>query len=75
MNLSLGHEILPSCVGHPAPCLPVSIQTRFNILPPTKESCTGIALFETMSLNFTEINTTNMGKPNLPICETISYKH
>jgi hypothetical protein len=66
MNISLGDEILPLCVGHPAPCLPVSIQTWFNILPPTKESHTGIGLFETLSLNFIEIITTNIGKPNLP---------
>jgi hypothetical protein len=75
MNISLGYEILPLCIGHPTPCLPVSIQTWFNILPPTQESHTGIGLFETLSLNFTEINNTNMGKPNLPMCETISYKH
>jgi hypothetical protein len=72
MNMSLGYEILPLYVGHPAPCLPVSIQTWLNIKPPTQESHTGIELFETLSLNFTEINNTNMGKPNLPICKTRS---
>jgi hypothetical protein len=75
MNRSLGHEILTLCVGHPTPCLPVSIQTWLNILPPAQESCTGIGLLETLSSNFTEICTSNMGKPNLPKCKTISYKH
>jgi hypothetical protein len=75
LNISLGYEILPLCVGHPTPCLPVSIQTWFNILPSTQESHTGIGLLETLSLNFTEINNTNMRKPNLPICKTIPYKH
>jgi hypothetical protein len=75
MNISLGYEILPLCTCHPAPCLPVSIQTWFNILPPTQESHTGIGLLETLPLNFTKINNTSMGKLNLPICETISYKH
>jgi hypothetical protein len=75
MNVSLGYENLPLCVGHPAPCVPASIQTWFIILPPTQEKHTGIGLLETLSLNFTEINNINMGKPNLPICKTISYKH
>jgi hypothetical protein len=75
MNISLGYEIPPLCIGHPASCLPVSIQTWFNILPPTQESRTGIGLLETLSLNLTEINNTDMGKPNLPICETKSYKN
>jgi hypothetical protein len=55
MNISLGYEILPLCIGHPTPCLPVSIQTWYNILPPIQESHTGIRLLETLSLNFTEI--------------------
>jgi hypothetical protein len=71
----LGYEMLPLFIGHLTPCLPVSIQTWFSILPPAGESHTGIGLLETLSLNFTEINNTNMGKPNLPICKTMSYKH
>jgi hypothetical protein len=67
MNTSLGYEILPLSTGDPTHCLPVSIQTWFNILPPTLEICTGIGLLETLSLNFTKINNTNMGKHNLPI--------
>jgi hypothetical protein len=74
-NIPLGYEILTLCVGYPIPCLPVSIQTWFNILPPTQESHIGIGLLETLSSNFTEINNTNKGKSNLLICETISYKH
>jgi hypothetical protein len=71
----LGYEMLPLCIGHLTSCLPVSIQTLFNVLPPADESHTGIGLLETFSLNFTEINNTNTGKPNLLICEIISYKH
>jgi hypothetical protein len=75
MNISLGYGILHLCIDHAAPCLPVSIQTWFNILPPTQESRTGFGLLETLSLNFTEINNTNMGKPNHPTYKTIPYKH
>jgi hypothetical protein len=75
MNISLGYEILTLCIGHPIPCLPVSIQTWLNILPPTQESHTGVRPLETLSLNFIEINNTNKGKPSIPICKTISYKH
>jgi hypothetical protein len=50
MNISLGYEILSLCVGHPAPCLPVSIQTWFNTLPPTQQSHTVIGLLEKLSL-------------------------
>jgi hypothetical protein len=35
MNISLRYEILPLCIGHPTPCLPVSIQTWPNIMLPT----------------------------------------
>ena len=63
MNISLGSEILPLCMGPTKLCINVSQQTWAFVLPPKKNFHTLFGLFTALSLSMNHVYTTEtLGK-------------
>lgn len=76
MNITLGYEVLPLCLGQGKICLPLSHQMWAYILPPLKSERTRMGLMTALSFNFGEVNIADtLGKSDDPICNNIFYKH
>ena len=58
INISLGYEILPLCMGPAELCINVSRQTWAFILPPKKNFRTLFRLFTALSFYENHVNTT-----------------
>ena len=63
INISLGHEVLPLCMGPAKLCINVSRQTWAFILPPKEDFWTLFGLFTLLSLSVNHVYTTEtLGK-------------
>ena len=63
INISLGYEILPLCMGPTELCINISQQTWAFILPPEKDFWTLLRLFTDLSFYENHVNTTEtLGK-------------
>ena len=63
INISLGYEVLPLCMGPAELCRNVSQQTWAFALPPKKDLWTWLGLFTALSLSVNHVYTTEtLGK-------------
>ena len=70
INISLGYEILPLCMGPTKLCINVSRQTWAFILPPKRNFHTLLGLFTALSFYKNHVNTTNtLGKGQKVKCK------
>ena len=75
INISLGYEILPLCMGPAELCINVSRQTWAFVLPPKKDFRTLLGLFTALSLSENHVNTTKtLGKGQKLECKVFTYK-
>ena len=75
INISLGYEILPLCMGPVELCINVSQQTWAFILPPKKNFRTLFRLFTALSFYENHVNTTKtLGKGQKLECKGFTYK-
>ena len=75
INISLGYEILPLCMGPAKLCINVSRQTWAFVLPPKKDFRTLLGLFTALSLSENHVNTTKtLGKGKKLECKVFTYK-
>ena len=75
INISLGYEILPLCMGPTKLCINVSRQTWAFILPPKRNFHTLLGLFTALSFYENHVNTTKtLGKGQKLVCKGFTYK-
>ena len=75
INISLGYEILPLCMGPTKLCINVSRQTWAFILPPTRNFHTLLGLFTALFFHKNHINTIKtLGKGQKLECKGFIYK-
>ena len=75
INVSLGYEILPLCMGPAELCINVSRQTWAFILPPKENFHTLLRLFTALSFYENHANTTNtLGQGQKLECKGFTYK-
>ena len=58
INISLGYEVLPLCMGPAELCIKISWQTWAFTLPPQKDFWTLLGLFTALSLSVNHVYTT-----------------
>ena len=76
INISLGYEILPLCMGPAELCINVSQQTWAFILPPKKNFRTLLGLFTALFFYENHVNTTKtLGKGQKLECKGFTYKN
>ena len=73
INISLGYEILPLCMGPTKLCTNVSRQTWAFILPPKRNFHTLLGLFTALSFYKNHVNTTCQYIQKLE-CKGFTYK-
>ena len=72
MNISLGYEVLPLCMGPVELCVNVSRQTWAFVLPPIKEFQILLGLFTALSFYENHVNTTEiLGKGQKNIIQRV----
>ena len=74
INISLGYEVLPLCVGPAELCINVSWQTWAFALPPKKDFQMLLGLFTALSLSVNHVYTTEtlgkvLGKEQRTLCK------
>ena len=76
INISLGYEVLPLCMGPAALCINVSRQTWAFFLPPKKNFRRLLRLFTALSFYENHVNTTEtLGKGQKSLCKGFTYKN
>ena len=76
INISLGYEVLPLCMGPAKLCINVSRQTRAFILPPKEDFQTLLGLFTALSLSVNHVYITEtLGKEQRTLCKGFTYKN
>ena len=80
INISLGYEVLPLCMGPAELCINVSQQIWAFTLPPKKDFWTLFGLFTALSLSVNHVYTTEtlgkeLGKEQRTLCEGFTYKN
>ena len=80
INISLGYEVLPLCMGPAKLCINVSQQTWAFTLPPKKDFQTLLRLFTTLSLSVNHVYATEtlgkeLGKDQRTLCKEFTYKN
>ena len=75
INISLGYEILPLCMGPTKLCINVSRQTWAFVLPPKRNLHTLLGLFTALSFYKNPVNSTKtLGKGQNLKCKGFTYK-
>ena len=75
INISLGYEILPLCMGPTKLCINVSRQTWAFVLPPKRNFHTLLGLFTALSFYKNHVDTTKTpGKRQKLKCKGFTYK-
>ena len=75
INISLGYEILPLCMGPTKLCINVSQQTWAFVLPPKRNFHTFLGLITALSFYENHVNTTKtLGKGQKLECKGFIYK-
>ena len=75
INISLGYEILPLCMGPTKLCINVRRQTWAFVLPPKRNFHTLLGLFTALSIYKNHVNTTKtLGKGQKLECKGFTYK-
>ena len=79
INISLGYEVLPMCVGPAELCINVSQQTWAFALPPQKDFWTLLGLFTALSLSVNHVYTTEtlgkeLGKEQRTLCKGFTLR-
>ena len=74
INISLGYEVLPLCMGPAELCINVSRQTWAFSLPPKEDFWTLLGLFTALSLSMNHVYTTEtlgkeLGKEQKTLCK------
>ena len=80
INISLGYEVLPLCMGPAELCINVSRQTWAFALPPKKDFQKLIGLFTALSLSVNHVYTTEtlgkeLGKKQRTLYKGFTYKN
>ena len=76
INISLGYEVLPLCMGPTELCINVSRQIWAFILPTKKNFWTLLRLFTDLSFYENHVNTTEtLGKGQKSLCKGFTYKN
>ena len=80
INISLGYEVLPLCMGPAELCINVSRQTWVFVLPPKEDFQTLLGLFAALSLSVNHVYTTEtlgkeLGKEKRTLCKGFTYKN
>ena len=76
INISLGYEVLPLCLGPEKLCINVSRQTWAFALPPKKDFWMFLGLFTALSLSVSHVYTTEiLGKEQKTLCKRLLMKH
>ena len=80
INISLGYEVLPLCLGPGKLCINVSRQTWAFILPPKEDLRTLLGIFTVLSLSVNHVYTTEtlgkeLGIEQKTLCKGFTYKN
>ena len=80
INISLGYEVLPLCIGPAELCINISRQTWAFALPPRKDFQTLLGLFTALSLSVNHVYSTEtlgkeLGKEHRTLCKGFTYKN
>ncbi|XP_040122544.1 endogenous retrovirus group K member 18 Env polyprotein-like [Oryx dammah] len=84
INISLGYEVLPLCLGPEKMCINISRQTWAFALPPKKDFRTLLGLFTAFSLSVNHVYTTEtlgkvlgkeLEKEQRTLCKGFTYKN
>ena len=84
INISLGYEVLPLCMGPAVLSINISQQTWAFALPPKKDFQTLLGLFTALSLSMNHVYTTEtlgkvlgkeLGKEQRTLCKGFTYKN
>ena len=80
INISLGYEVLPLCMGPAKLCINVSRQTWAFVLPPKEDFQTLFGLFTVLSLSVNHVYTTEtlgkeLGKEERTLFKGFTYKN
>ena len=76
INISVGYEVLPLCIGPAELCINVSQQIWAFTLPPKKDFWTLFGLFTALSLSVNHIYTTEtLRKEQRTLCKEFTYKN
>ena len=84
INISLGYEVLPLCLGPEKLCINVSRQTWAFALPPKKDFWMLLGLFTALSLSVNQVYTIEtlgkvlgkeLGKEQRTLCKGFTYKN
>ena len=80
INISIGYEVLPLCMGPAELCINISRQTWAFILPPKKDFWTLLRLFTSLSLSVNHVYTTEtlgkeLGKEQRTTCQGFTNKN
>ena len=84
INISLGYEVLPLCMGPAELCRNVSQQTWAFALPPKKDFWMFLGLFTALSLSVSHVYTTEtlgkvlgkeLEKEQRTLCKGFTYKN
>ena len=76
INISLGYEVLPLCVGPAKLCINISQQTWAFVLLPKENFQTLLGLFTALFLSMNHVYTTEtLGKEQRTLCKGFTYKN
>ena len=76
INISVGYEVLPLCIGPAELCINFSQQIWAFTLPPKKDFWTLFGLFTALSLSVNHVYTTEtLGKEQRTLCKGFTYKN
>ena len=84
INISLGYEVLPLCMGPAKLCINISQPTWAFVLPPKENFQTLLGLFTALSLSVNHVYTTetlgkelgkDLGKERRTLCKGFTYKN
>ena len=80
INISLGYEVLPLCMGPAELCINISQQTWAFTLPPKKDFQILLGLFTALSLSVNHVYTTEtlgkeLGKEQRTLYKGFTYKN
>ena len=80
INISLGHEVVPLCMGAAELCITVSPQTWAFVLPPKEDFQTQLGLCTALSLSVNRVYTTEtlekeLGKEQRTLNKGFTYKN
>ena len=76
INIFLGYEFLPLCLGPGLLCINLGRQTWAFLLSPKEDFRTLLGLFTALSFSENHVNTTEtLGKEQRTLCEGFTYKN